>query len=146
PLPANPPSAVDVASPNLDQFRGDGGGQFLPPLADATVVRGYNGASGAARNDGIDYAATACAPVRAAGDGEVALVSSALGALSPRFVLIRHDNGLFTVVGRVDQVAVGRGDRVSRGQTIARVAPNQPPTVQFRVMQGTQIIDPEPYL
>ncbi|MEM9011761.1 MAG: LysM peptidoglycan-binding domain-containing M23 family metallopeptidase [Pseudomonadota bacterium] len=147
PLPEDPANPGALASPNLDQYRSSStdGARFLPPV-DGAVVRRYNSRSGPGGNDGIDYAAPAGEPIRAAADGEVALVSSTIGALAPRLVLIRHEGGIFTVVGRVDAVSVQRGDRVTRGQTIARVAPNDPATVQFRVMQGTQIVNPEPYL
>lgn len=120
---------------------------FSRPV-DAPVSRGFSRAPGPDRNDGVDFATAAGDEVRAAAEGEVALISQSLGGLGT-IVLIRHDNEFLTVYGRIDQVTVQRGDRVARGQVIARVAdlpPPQGPSLHFEVRRGAESVDPAPWL
>ena len=143
PLPEDTSLAVEVpASPELGQFR-SGSGVFSPPVAGA-VLRPY-APNGADRNEGIDFAAASGAPVSAAGDGEVALVSRSVGDLDT-IVMVRHDNNLVTVYGRITGVTVARGDRVERGQQIGVVADRPEPSVQFQVRRGIQHVNPAEFL
>jgi murein DD-endopeptidase MepM/ murein hydrolase activator NlpD len=121
--------------------------RFSNPV-DGPIVRPYSRAAGATRNDGVDFGAAAGAPVRAAADGQVALVSESLGGLGT-IVLIRHANEILTVYGRVDSVSVKKGDRVSRGQSIGAVAPAADggnPTMHFEVRRGADSVDPADFL
>ncbi|MEO0361778.1 MAG: LysM peptidoglycan-binding domain-containing M23 family metallopeptidase [Pseudomonadota bacterium] len=123
-----------------------GGGLFSPP-AEAPIVRGYSQAPGPDRNDGVDFGTASGDPVVAAGDGTVALISKSLGGLGT-IVLIRHPDQFLTVYGRVADVAVSKGDRVSRGQVIARVADVQAPRdphLHFEIRKGAQSVDPATY-
>ncbi|QPH54354.1 M23 family metallopeptidase [Pontivivens ytuae] len=117
---------------------------FVPPV-DGPVLRGYAPTGGANRNEGIDFAAAAGTSVRAAGDGEVVLVSRSVGDLDT-IVMVRHPNNLVTVYGRITGVTVARGDSVSRGQSIGVVADRSEPSVQFQVRRGMQHTNPAEYL
>lgn len=121
--------------------------RFSKPV-DGPIVRPYSRDAGAARNDGVDFAAPAGAAVRAAADGQVALVSESLGGLGT-IVLIRHANDILTVYGRVEGVSVQKGDRVSRGQSIGVVAPasgGADTSMHFEVRRGADSVDPADYL
>lgn len=112
------------------------------------VALGYGQGGGGTRNDGVDFAAPAGSPVVAAADGEVALVSQALGGLGT-IVLLRHEGELLTVYGRIDGVTVTKGDIVRRGQQIGVVARPTPPNearMHFEVRQGANSVDPMVYL
>ena len=81
-------------------------------------------------------------------DGEVALVSKALGGLGT-IVLLRHPDEMLTVYGRLAEVTVAKGDIVSRGQRIGAVAqPEAPaePRLHFEVREGARSVDPMAYL
>lgn len=120
---------------------------FVRPV-DAEVSRPFSRAAGPDRNDGVDFATKAGDPVRAAGDGTVALISESLGGLGT-IILIRHDNDYLTVYGRVADVTVAKGDRIKKGQVIAKVAdlaPPQGPSLHYEVRRGAESIDPAPYL
>ncbi len=119
---------------------------FLAPV-DGRIVRPFGGSAGS-RNDGVDFAAPVGAPVRAAADGEVALVSQSLGGLGT-IVLIRHADQLLTVYGRVDGVTVARGDAVRQGDVIGAVAPRAEgaePSLHFEVRRGAESVDPGDFL
>ncbi|WP_112323261.1 M23 family metallopeptidase [Oceanibium sediminis] len=160
PLPANQdlsPVAVP-ASPNLGAERTAASApkpepaptpapvasQLARPVAGASVLNPYkpgvkNG------NEGIDFAAAAGTPVVAAEAGEIALISKSLGGLGT-IVLVRHAGNLMTVYGRITDVSLQKGDRVSRGQKLGVIAEGKTPNLHFEVRQGTTAVDPGPYL
>ena len=109
-----------------------------------TVSAPYQ-ATGRNKNEGIDYATAANASVQAAADGTVARVSESLGGLGT-IILVRHSNDLMTVYGRIGTATVAKGDIVSQGQTIGRVASGESPTLHFEVRVGTESVNPAQYL
>lgn len=174
PVPPEPRRARDLRSPRLDQYRTDASSGGATPAAPVeprvvevtptapapgsalkltrpvrgSVALGFGEVAGGARNDGIDFAAPAGSEVVAAADGEVALVSDTLGKLGT-IVLIRHADEILTVYGRVDQVGVGKGDIVRRGQRIGVVsdaAAPEEPRMHFEVRRGATVLDPTPFL
>jgi len=116
---------------------------FVAPVT-GSISRGYQ-PTGRNKNEGVDYATAANATVRAAGDGIVALVSESLGGLGT-IVLIRHSNDLMTVYGRVTDVTVTKGQNVTQGQNIGKVAAADTPSMHFEVRVGSESVDPTRYL
>lgn len=104
------------------------------------IIRGY--AKG--KNDGIDIAAPAGTPVKAAGDGTIAAITKSTAGTP--IVLIRHAGGILTVYGGVDGLTVAKGDKVSRGQTIATVGKADTTFLHFEVRKGVESVDPMGYL
>lgn len=104
------------------------------------IIRGY--AKG--KNDGIDIAAPAGTPVKAADAGTVAAITKSTAGTP--IVLIRHAGGILTVYGGVDSLSVAKGDKVSRGQAIAVVGKGDPSFLHFEVRKGVESTDPMPYL
>jgi len=82
--------------------------------------------------------------VRAAAAGEVAHVGDTSDGSN--FLLIRHPDGLFTAYMFVDDISVRKGDSVGRNQNVAKAASGDPGYVEFQVRQGTDPVDPNPYL
>ncbi len=172
PVPDGPIATPELDSPDLGQYQtqasqtpevpvpptpttpgGTATAADVPQMqmrrpVDGPIAVGFNKGTGPARNDGIDFAAPAGAPVVAAADGEVALVSESLGGLGT-IVLVRHPNEILTVYGRIDQVAVQRGDIVQAGQQIGVVsdaaAPAEP-RMHFEVRRGSESLDPSLFL
>ncbi len=105
------------------------------------VVIGFGKGAGRTRNDGIDFASPAGAPVVAAASGEVALVSQSLGGLGT-IVLLRHPGDYLTVYGRIERVTISKGDFVSQGQRIGVVSPSTQPRMHFEVRHGAESLDP----
>ncbi len=104
------------------------------------IVRPYS----KGRNDGIDIAAAAGAPVRAADAGTVAAITRDTEGVP--IVVVRHEGDLLTVYAGVDALKVEKGARVSRGQQIAAVRPADPSILHFEVREGFDSVDPGPYL
>jgi murein DD-endopeptidase MepM/ murein hydrolase activator NlpD len=136
PAPVAPPAAPAVAA-------APPAARFAQPVA-GSVTKPFSREAGA-RSDGVAYAAPAGEPVRAAADGQVALVSESLGGDLGTVVLIRHEGQILTVYGRVGDVKVAKGDRVIKGEVIGAVAPGKAggdPSLHFEVRRGTEPVDP----
>ena len=64
-------------------------------------------------------------------------------------VLLRHDNGWVTAYAHNDELLVKRGQKVKRGQVIAKAGKTgsvDQPQVHFELRQGSKPVDPLPYL
>jgi murein DD-endopeptidase MepM/ murein hydrolase activator NlpD len=64
-------------------------------------------------------------------------------------LLIKHADGWMTAYAHCDAVLVKRGDRVRRGQTIARVGMTgavSEPQLHFEIRRGSRALDPMTYL
>ncbi|MFD2174064.1 peptidoglycan DD-metalloendopeptidase family protein [Rhodobacter lacus] len=96
------------------------------------------------KNDGVDISAAPGSAVKAAEAGVVAAITKDTEQVP--ILVLRHDDGLLTVYANLDGIAVKKGDRVSRGQTIAKVRAGDPGFVHFEVRKGYDSVDPMPYL
>jgi murein DD-endopeptidase MepM/ murein hydrolase activator NlpD len=104
------------------------------------VIRAYNAKS----NLGIDIAAAGGSKVTAAADGVVAAITKDTDQVP--ILVIRHENNLLTVYARIADLKVAKGDKVTRGQTIAKLRGGSSAYLHFELRQGFDSIDPIPYL
>ena len=104
------------------------------------IIRGYDKKT----NQGIDIAAPAGTPVKAAADGTVAAVTQDTGKVP--IVVIKHADGLLTVYAGLDGLTVKKGDAVKRGQSIGVVRKADPAFLHFEVRKGVDSLDPMAYL
>jgi len=112
------------------------------------VVVGFGARSDGSQNDGINLAVPMGTDVHAAEDGVVAYAGDELKGYG-NLVLIRHDNGWVTAYAHNDQLKVKRGDKVTRGQVIAKAGKTgsvDQPQVHFELRQGAKPVDPLPYM
>lgn len=128
------------ASPALDDNRSaESAAEFAMP-AEGKIIRPYS----KGKNDGIDIAAPAGTPVRAAADGTVAAITADTSGTP--IIVLRHEGGVLTVYAGVDGVTVKKGDAVTRGQTIAKIKAGDPAFLHFEVRLGADSADPMGYL
>jgi murein DD-endopeptidase MepM/ murein hydrolase activator NlpD len=105
-----------------------------------SIIREYS----KGRNDGIDIGAAVGTSVKAAASGQVAAITRNTDGIN--ILVIRHPDNLLTVYTHVDNITVAKGDAVSRGQAIAKVADFEPSRVHFEVRKGFDSVDPMEYL
>ncbi len=105
------------------------------------IIRTYAKAEG---REGIAIAGTPGAPVLAADDGVVRAITR--DADNIPIVVIDHGDNLLTVYANLGAVEVGKGDRVTRGQSIARLREGENAYVHFEVRKGFESVDPASYL
>jgi murein DD-endopeptidase MepM/ murein hydrolase activator NlpD len=103
------------------------------------------GENGGQKSDGIDIAADNGAPVKAADGGTVVYAGDGVPHLG-NLLLVEHSAGYITAYGNNESLLVKKGDKVSKGQTIARAGSSggaTSPRVHFEVRRGgAKTIDP----
>jgi len=112
------------------------------------LLSAFGGKPGGLRNDGINIAAPEGTAVRAAEAGIVAYVGNELRGFG-NLLLVRHSDGWMSAYAHIGEIAVSRGDRVERGQVIARVGRTgriDRPQLHFELRKGSTPVDPMRYL
>ncbi len=145
PLPAdNPPAAsspvVTPPAADLGATRTSTTAAQMAMPVTGSIIRPY--AKGV--NDGVDIAASAGTSVRAAEAGTVAAITRDTDGVT--VLVIRLDSGLLTVYQFIDNATVAKGDRVTRGQVVAKVRAGTPSFLHFEVRDGFDSLDPMTYL
>jgi murein DD-endopeptidase MepM/ murein hydrolase activator NlpD len=142
-MPAKPAPAAPVEPASLPAEPAAPSAEFRWP-ARGRVITGF-GTNG---NEGINIAVPEGTPVKAAEGGTVAYAGSELKGYG-NLVLIRHDNGYVSAYAHNGELAVKRGDKVKRGQTVAKSGQSgnvNSPQLHFEIRKGSSPVDPMPYL
>ena len=123
------------------------GHPFLWPVRGRVLV-GFGPESNGLNNDGINIAVPEGTPVRAAATGVVVYAGNELKGYG-NLLLIRHADGWITAYAHNAKLLVRRGQRVTRGEIIARAGETggvSSPQLHFEIRHGTQAVDPLRYL
>ncbi|MGV6874893.1 peptidoglycan DD-metalloendopeptidase family protein [Pseudochelatococcus sp. B33] len=146
PTPAPPAAAAEPARQSepakAEKTAEPAGGGFRWP-ARGRVINGFGNG-----NEGINIAVPEGTPVKAAEGGVVAYAGNELKGYG-NLVLIRHDNGFVTAYANNGELKVKRGDKVTRGQTIAHSGQTgnvTSPQLHFELRKGSTPVDPLPHL
>jgi len=122
-------------------------GGFVWPVK-GKVVSAFGAKTKGLHNDGINIAARRGTPVRAAENGVVAYAGNELRGFG-NMLLIKHAGGWITAYAHNEELLVKRGDKVRRGQIVARVGSSgsvTKPQLHFELRKGKQAVDPRKYL
>ncbi len=112
------------------------------------ILTGFGQRTDGTHNDGINLSVPQGTGVHAAESGVVAYAGSELKGYG-NLILVRHENGWVTAYAHNEQLLVSRGDKVQRGQVIAkagRTGSVDQPQVHFELRQGSKPVDPVPFL
>lgn len=143
-MPALEPGARPKPVPRSPAARS---ARFLWPLRGPVISR-FGPKAGGLHNDGINIAASAGAPVVAAENGVVAYAGNELRGFG-NLLLVRHAGGWTTAYAHSERLLVKRGDRVRKGDVIARVGATgrvKRPQLHFELRRGTDAVDPLRFL
>jgi murein DD-endopeptidase MepM/ murein hydrolase activator NlpD len=124
-----------------------GGSAFLWPVR-GHILATYGTKSDGSHNDGINIAAPRGTAVEAVDAGVVAYTGNELRGYG-NLVLVKHANGWISAYAHCDQVLVKRGEKVARGQVIARVGSTgnvSEPQLHFELRRGQHSVDPREFL
>lgn len=116
--------------------------------AQGKIIAGFGGRPDGTHNDGINLSVPLGTDVHAAESGVVAYAGSELKGYG-NLVLLRHDNGWVTAYAHNEELLVKRGDKVARGQVIAKAGKTgtvDQPQVHFELRQGSKPVDPTPFM
>ncbi len=122
-------------------------GRFAWPLR-GEILTGYGPQPDGLHNDGLNIAAGRGTPVKAAANGVVAYVGNELRGFG-NLVLVKHADSWITAYAHLDTILVERGEKVARGETIARVGSTggvTRPQLHFETRRGTDAVDPKDML
>jgi murein DD-endopeptidase MepM/ murein hydrolase activator NlpD len=147
---ASPPAPAGSANPAPQERAAapaQTGGMFLWPVR-GRVLAGYGSGPDGTHNDGINIAAPRGAPIEAADAGTVAYAGNEVRGYG-NLLLVKHPNGWISAYAHCDQMLVKRGDKVARGQVIARVGSTGnagEPQLHFELRHGSHAVDPREFL
>ncbi len=127
------------------------GGGMIPPI-DAAITSGFGMRrhpifGGVRMHTGVDMPAAYGTHIHAAQDGVVAFAGWKRGYGNT--VIVDHGNGLATLYAHCSSIEVRNGERVNRGQVIAKVGStgySTGPHVHFEVRVHGEPVDPENYI
>ncbi|MEG6509412.1 LysM peptidoglycan-binding domain-containing M23 family metallopeptidase [Methyloligella sp. 2.7D] len=141
-------SASSVASsttlPAPDPMSGQ---RFRWPV-NGRIVSKFGARSDGGHNDGIDMSVPQGTPVKAAENGVVAYAGDELKGYG-NLVLVRHSNNWVTAYAHNEDLLVKRGDKVTRGQVIAKAGATgsvSQPQLHFELRKGSRPVDPLQYM
>jgi lipoprotein NlpD len=114
---------------------------FLRPARGA-VIQNFDGRN----KKGVDFAGALGDPVRAARDGQVVYAASTLRGYG-RLVMVKHDGNYLTAYAHNSELLVKNGDKVKRGQVIARMGSSESDRVKlhFELRRRGTAVNPVPY-
>jgi murein DD-endopeptidase MepM/ murein hydrolase activator NlpD len=148
---AEPQHTANLASPThapeAEPKRESASAVFRWPVR-GRIVTAFGAKPNGQQNNGINIAVPEGTPVKAAEDGEVAYAGNELKGYG-NLILVRHPNGFVTAYAHASELLVKRGDKVKRGQVIAksgRTGAISSPQLHFEIRKGSTPVDPTPYL
>jgi murein DD-endopeptidase MepM/ murein hydrolase activator NlpD len=112
------------------------------------VISAYGKKPNGQQNDGINISVPENTAVKASEDGTVAYAGNELKGYG-NLVLIRHAGGYVTAYAHNSEILVHRGEKVTRGQVIAKAGQTggvAAPQVHFEIRKGSNPVDPTRYL
>ncbi len=118
---------------------------FGTPLIDGKIAIGFGGYSG---HTGIDYEAEKGTEIFAAAHGIVLLAKSSEKGYG-RHIIIDHGAGVKTVYAHCDELLVQAGQKVAKGDVIAKVGNTghvSSPCLHFELRIDDKYVDPADYL
>jgi murein DD-endopeptidase MepM/ murein hydrolase activator NlpD len=136
------PDSSSAATPSAS-----GTGAFLWPVR-GHILASYGSKSDGTHNDGINIAAPRGTAVQAVDAGVVAYTGNELRGYG-NLVLVKHANGWISAYAHCDAILVKRGEKVARGQAIARVGSTgnvNEPQLHFELRRGQHAVDPREFM
>ncbi len=119
------------------------GSKFHWPVRGRVISR-FGAKKGGLHNDGINIAAPRGAKVRAAENGVVGYAGNELRGFG-NLLIVKHAGGWTTAYAHNDALLAKRGDKVKRGQVIARVGSTGAvarPQLHFEIRRGRRAVNP----
>jgi len=116
--------------------------------AKGKILSSFGQREGTLTNDGVDIMVPEGTPVKAAESGVVIYAGDGLKEFG-NTILIRHEDNLVTVYGHNGQLLVQRGQKVRRGDEIAKSGKSgntTTPKLHFEVRKNSTPVNPMKYL
>jgi len=112
--------------------------------ASGRVITKFGEQDGSRKNEGIDISVPEGTAVRAAENGVVIYAGDDISSYG-KLVLVRHEDGWVSAYGHNKNFDVKKGDKVARGQIIARsgrTGETERPKLHFELRKNATAVDP----
>jgi murein DD-endopeptidase MepM/ murein hydrolase activator NlpD len=112
------------------------------------VITAFGAKTDGQQNDGVNLAVPVGTAIRSAEDGVVAYAGNELKGYG-NLILVRHTDGFVTAYAHASELMVKRGDKVRRGQVIAKSGQTgnvSAPQLHFEIRKGSTPVDPMQHL
>ncbi|MBT3361023.1 MAG: M23 family metallopeptidase [Rhodospirillales bacterium] len=147
PKPISKPSKPSRASSPVPKPPRVSGKGFSWP-ARGKIISGFGPKTKGFHNDGINIATARGAPVYAAENGVVAYAGNQIRGFG-NLLLVKHSGGWITAYAHNDTLLVKRGQKIKKGQVIAKVGSSgnvSTPQLHFELRKGRRAVDPMAHL
>lgn len=144
---SQPPAAVNPQVTDIATSIVNKTAAFQWPVQ-GNITRQYGTLYNGHPEEGVVIKAARGTPIQAAASGEVAYVGAALPEYG-QMVIIRHNNGFMSSYAHAQEILVGKGQFVGKGETIGYVGNSgfaSEPQLHFTIRQGEQTVNPVSYL
>ena len=141
--PAPPTSTAPRMAPPASTALPAATSRFAWPVRGRTLS-GFGPRAGGQQNDGINIAAAAGTPVKAADGGTVVYSGNEVRGLG-NLLLVSHTGGYITAYAHLDKMSLAKGARVRKGQTIGTVGTSggvSEPQLHFEIRHRNKPVDP----
>ena len=121
---------------------------LLWPVPASNTISSEFGERWGKNHEGIDIPAKTGSSILAAEDGVVIFSGNSLKSYG-KMAIIKHLDGFFTVYAHASKLHVKKGEKVSRGQVIARVGStgrSTGPHLHFELRKDTRALNPQTYI
>ncbi len=138
---------ISSASGQLEAPEQTGISQFRWPVR-GKVIENFGDSVAEGKNEGIDISVPEGTAVRSAENGIVIYAGSEISEYG-KLVLVRHTNGWVSAYAHNRSFEVKKGDRINRGQIIARSGKTgnaERPKLHFELRKESQAVDPVKHL
>jgi murein DD-endopeptidase MepM/ murein hydrolase activator NlpD len=141
-----PPVAItaEPLTPNTKAKTKKHKAAYIMPVK-GKIISGYGPKAGGLYNDGINIAAKAGTPVHAAAGGTVVYAGEGPEGFG-QLVMVRHDNGYFTVYSHLSRISTTKGSSLGQGDTLGHVGATgkvKDPQLHFEIRNGTDAVNPQ---
>lgn len=122
--------------------------RFIWPISSGVIISKFGQKDGGLYNDGINIKPTNNNNILAIQDGKVAYVGNELRGYG-NLIIIKHSNKWISAYAHLDQAFVSRGQKVTKGQKIAKVGTTgnvSEKQLYFSLRKNKESVNPELYL
>ena len=148
-VPAYPAPLDSVTAGSSPAAAGDdGNGKWLWPVKNGEILSFYGAPRRTHRHQGIDIRGRSGQPVLATRPGRVTYSGSGMRGYG-KTVIVDHGNGMTSLYAHNSSLLVRKGQRVKRGETIARVGRSGNASAEhchFEIRRRDKPVDPLSYL